>query len=511
MRKILEILRLKFEQGLSGRAIAVAVCAALSTVQECLRRFAASGLGWPLPPELDEAALEARLYPAPVVVDVALPDYAAVLKRLSSFKGMTRQQVWREYREGDPEGLSYSAFCAGLARFMGEQRLSARLVHAPGAVMFVDYAGPPLFVTDRRTGAQQAVRVFVAALGHSGAIHATATVGETTRDWLEGHVRALAYFGGVPAKIVPDNARAVVSKPCRYEPELNPAYTAFAQHYGCAVVPARVRKPKDKALVENAVQIVERQLYPALLKQQFFDLASLNTALWAGVEALNGQPFQKREGSRLDALVEERLALQSLPAMPYEHAEWKRAKVHLDYHVEVDQRFYSVPHALAGKTVDVRSTVSSIEVYLRGKRVASHLRLHRRGDYRTVPEHRPERHRPVGIEQLYQRAEAIGTHCATLARRQSERKRHPDETQRTVSGLLKLARDYGEAALEHACERALALGTLSYRAVLELLKHPQPAAHAPSQAIAHAHLRGPDYYAATSLAATGEPPCSSIH
>jgi transposase len=510
MRKILEILRLKFEHGLSGRAIALSVCAALSTVQECLRRFVASGLGWPLPSDMDEATLEARLYPTPEVSAVSEPDWNAVLKRLSSFKGMTRQQVWREYREQHPDGLRYSAFCAGLARFVGEQKLSARQVHAPGSVMFVDYAGPPLFVTDRRSGVRQPVRVFVAALGHSGAVHATATPGETTRDWLEGHVRALGYFGGVPLKIVPDNARAVISRSCRYEPEVNPAYTALAQHYGCAVVPARVRKPKDKAKVENAVQIVERQLFPALLERSFFGLEQLNAALWAGIDVLNGQPFQKREGSRMSALIEERLALKPLPVQAYEHAQWKRAKVPLDYHIEVDQGFYSVPHVLAGKTVEVRSSAATIEVFMRGKRVASHLRLHRRGEWRTVPEHRPERHRPVGIEQLYQRAELIGPSCATLARRQSERRRHPDETQRTVQGLLRLARDYGENALESACARALALGTLSYRAVLELLKHPQPAQHAPAQAIVHTHLRGADYYAST-VAPNGEPPCSSIH
>jgi transposase len=260
MRKILEILRLKFEHGLSGRAIALAVCAALSTVQECLRRFSTSGLVWPI--TLDETALEALLYPREVVVDQTLPDFAAVEIRLRSFKGMTRERVWQAYRMAQPEGLSYSAFCASFARFLGLQKMSAKQFHAPGSAMFVDYAGPALFITDRHTSVRTAVRVFVAAMGYSHAIYAHATPGERTLDWLNGHVHALTYFGGVPEKIVPDNGKGVVSKACRYEPVLNPAYIEFARHYDCAVVPARVRRPQDKAKVENAVQILERALFP---------------------------------------------------------------------------------------------------------------------------------------------------------------------------------------------------------------------------------------------------------
>jgi transposase len=233
--------------------------------------------------------------------------------------------VWQEYRQVQPEGLSYSAFCASFARFLGLQKLSAKQFHAPGSAMFVDYAGPPLFITDRHTSVRTTVRVFAAAMGYSHAIYAHATPGERTMDWLDGHVQALHYFGGVPDKIVPDNAKGVVAKTCRYEPVLNASYTDFARHYDCAVVPARVRRPQDKAKVENAVQIVERALFPELMAATFFDIESLNVALREGTDRVNGKPFQKRDGSRYSHLLEERLALKPLPATPYEFAQWKRA------------------------------------------------------------------------------------------------------------------------------------------------------------------------------------------
>ena len=509
MRKILEILRLKFEHGLSGRAIAVAVCAALSTVQECLRRFAASGLGWPV--TLDETALEALLYPREVIVDQTLPDFSAVAARLGSFKGMTRERVWQEYRQAQPEGLSYSAFCASFARFLGLQKLSAKQFHAPGSAMFVDYAGPPLFITDRHTSVRTAVRVFIAAMGYSHAIYAHATPGERTMDWLDGHVKALTYFGGVPDKIVPDNAKGVVAKTCRYEPVLNASYTDFARHYDCAVVPARVRRPQDKAKVENAVQILERALFPELMAATFFDIESLNVALREGIDRVNAKPFQKRDGSRHSRLAEERAALKPLPATPYEFAQWKRAKVQLDYHVEVDQRSYSVPHQHVGKTVDIRISAHTVEVFLRGTRIASHRCLATRGAYSTVPEHRPDRHQPPTVEALYRRADAIGVATAALVRRQVERKRHPDETLRSIQGILRLAKEYGDSALEVAASQALVLRTLSYRALFALLQQPPPEAVRPAVVIQHEHLRGAAHYAAQFSGEAGGASCFSIH
>lgn len=495
MRKIFEVLRLHFEAGASGRAIALAVGIALSTVQECLRRFLASGLPWPV--DLDEEALEAQLYPresAPSALP--MPDFAVVQAALLSHKSMTRQHVWEQYRAEHPEGLRYSAFCAHLAAFLQQQKLVLRREHAPGAAMFVDYAGPSLFVIDRGTGEQHAVRLFVAVLGHSNYSFACATPGETTPDWLGAQTAALEAFGGVTAAVIPDNAKAIVSRACRYEPELNPAYQDFARHYNTAVLPTRVRKPRDKAKVETAVQIVERALMPKLLAQQFFSLADLNAAIRTHVEELNRRPFQKLPGSRASWFEAERAALRPLPTERYEYADWKRAKVQLDYHVEVDKHAYSVPHALVGKHVDIRVAARTIEIFLRGKIAAVHARVQHIGGFSTCPEHRPPQHQAVidqSIEKLYRQAEIIGPQTLALLREQRTRKTHHEETYRSALGILRLARDFDAGMLEAACGRALVLKTISYKAVRALIEHPPKALPDLPQS-AHEHVRGAAYY-----------------
>jgi transposase len=252
MRKIFEILRLHFECRQSQRAIALAVCVALSTVQDCLRRFLASGLGWPV--SVDEAALEALLYPPRSALPAQpLPDYAAVHAQLLSHKAMTRQHVWERYLADHPDGIGYSAFCAQYSAFVEQHKRVLRQTHAPGVAMLVDYAGPALVIIDRITGAEVPVRLFVAVLGYSNYTFACATPGETTADWLGAQVGALEAFGGVPQTLIPDNPKALITRACRYEPELNPAHQDFAQHYGIAVLPARVRKPRDKAKVDDCM------------------------------------------------------------------------------------------------------------------------------------------------------------------------------------------------------------------------------------------------------------------
>lgn len=498
MRKISEILRLRFEAGLRGRAIARSVSVALSTVQDCLRRFEASGLSWPC--DLDEEALEARLYPrAPSVLAAPLPDFAAVQTALLSHKAMTRRHLWEQYRAEHPDGLGYSAFCAQLARFTAQQATVLRREHAPGAAMLVDYAGPSLEIIDRQTGAVQPVRLFVAVLGYSNYTFAWATRGETTADWLAAQGAALQAFGGVPAAVVPDNPKALISKPCRYEPELNPAYQDFARHYAVAVLPARVRKPRDKAKVETAVQVVERALMPVLLARQFFSLTELNAAIAGLIAELNARPFQKLPGSRVSWFEEERALLKPLPAEPYEYAQWKQAKVHVDYHIEIERHAYSVPHTLIHKRVDVRLTERTIEVFFRGKPVAVHARTRRLGGFTTTPEHRPPHHRAVtdlSIERLYRQAEAIGPQTVALLREQSQHRKHPHETLRSAMGILRLAKDFSPEALEHACRRALFHKTVGYRAVRDLIGHAESAPAAPPPAITHEHVRGADYYGA---------------
>lgn len=500
MRKIVEILQLHFEWKLSGRLIAQTVSAALSTVQECLRRFAASDLSWPV--DLDEAALEARLYPRePGAARVPQPDFGAVQTALASHKAMTRRHVWERYRAEHSDGLGYSAFCAQYAKFTGEQKLVLRQTHTPGEAMWVDYAGPSLFITDPITGQTRAVRVFVAVLGYSNYTFACATVGETTADWLSAQTLALEAFGGVPQRLVPDNPRALISKPCRYEPELNPSYQDFAQHYGIAVVPARVRKPRDKAKAETAVQIVERFLMPILLNERYFSLGDLNRAIAVLVAALNAKPFQKLDGSRLSRFEEERAVLRALPLQRYEYAAWKKAKVHLDYHVELDKHAYSVPHAFVGRAVDVRASGRTVEIFHAGKRLASHPRSLVKGGFTTTAEHRPTAHRSMvdtSLERLYRQAEVIGASTLAVLKAQVSRKKHPHETIRTALGILRLAKDYDAPVLEVACARALTLNTLSYRSVRNLIQcPPRTAAPEPPHRV-HEHLRGADYFGAVS-------------
>lgn len=497
MRKILEILRLHFEGKQSGRAIALAVSLALRTVQECLRRFVASGLSWPV--AVDEATLEALLYPRFSAMPAQpLPDFAAVHALLLSHKAMTRQHVWERYLADHPDGIGYSAFCTHYSAFAEQHKRVLRQTHAAGVAMLVDYAGPALVIIDRITGAEVPVRLFVAVLGYSNYTFACATPGETTADWLGAQVGALEAFGGVPQTLIPDNPKALVTRACRYEPQLNPAYQDFAQHYGIAVLPARVRKPRDKAKAETAVQIVERFVMLKLLEQRFFSLGELNRAIALLIAELNARPFQKLEGTRNSWFAEEKALLKPLPEKRYEYAQWKQAKVHFDYHVEVDRRCYSVPHTFVGKRVEVRLSASAVEIFLQGNRLAVHARATRKGSFTTVPEHRPANHQNIAdmsIEKLVRQAATIGASTVAVIRAQSTRRLHPHESIRSALGIVRLAKDFTTEALELACARALKLNAISYRSVRNLIVHP-PAAIAPEPIrTAHEHVRGADYFA----------------
>jgi transposase len=503
MRKLREIARLRFEAGRTLQEIASAVGVARSTVQLTLQRLTSVGLSWPWPAEEDEAAWEARLF-APTAESTPaapLPDFAAMRVELGR-KGVTRRLLWREYRDRHPQGLAYSQFCEQYRRWRGTQDLVLRQEVAPGDKLFVDYAGLTMPIVDPATGEVRPAQIFVAALGHSGYTFAEATSTQALADWLGSHRRALEHVGGVPAAVVPDNLKAAVTRAHRYDPDLNPSYQDLAAHYGFAVLPARVATPRDKAIVESAVLVIERQVLAPLRDRVFFSLAELNDAMRPLLAALNAQPFQKREDSRrivFDTI--ERAALRPLPAQPYEHAAWKKAKVHLDYHVEFERRYYSVPHALVGKTVDLRITERAVEVLHRGQRVAAHLRGTRKGQFTTDEAHRPAGHRAVidlSHERLLRRAETIGEATAAVIRAQVERRKHRDETLRASQGILRLAQDFSPEALERACTRALLHKTPSYRALVTLLKTPAPPHAAPAPAVTHDNLRGPGYYAEVS-------------
>lgn len=498
MRKIKEILRLKAEAGLSDRKIAAAVGSSRSTVQECLRRCRQAGIGWPLPADLDEAAIIARLYeraaPARRAIEI---DFAHVHRELAR-PGVTRELLWQEHKSAHPQGVQYTAFCNQYRRWLASQELVLRQAHNPGDKAFIDYAGQTVPVIDRLTGEVRAAQVFVAVLGCSNYTFAEATFSQTLADWLNSHVRALEYFGGVPRAFVPDNLKSAVTKARRYEPDLNPAYQELAEHYGVAILPARVRRPRDKAKVETGVLIVERWILARLRNRTFFSLAELNTAIAELLEHLNTRPFKKMDGCRRSRFLQlEKAALRPLPPRRYEFGEWRKAKVHPDYHIEVARAYYSVPYRLIGAQVDVRLTAHAIEIFHCGKLIAAHARAGERGRRSTRREHRPDKHVAVidnTLARTLKAAAQIGPATLAVIEHQAAHRKHPEETLRSAQGILRLARDFSQAQLEQACERALALRSYSYRAVRTFIEVPTTVPAQPALDLAHENVRGPEYF-----------------
>ena len=501
MRKIREILRLRAE-GFSEREIAQSVGCARSSVQICLWRAEQAGISWPLRVDQDDAGLEALLYPQrrPGIEVHPAPDFTWIERELKR-KHVTRRQLWREYLALHPDGLKYTAFCVNFRRWRRGRDVTLSLTHTPGDRLFVDYAGDPAFFTDPMTGSAQKAWLFVAVWPYSSRLYAEATRTQTSADWLGAHVRALEAFNAAPRALVPDNCSTAVKKALRYDPQFNRAYAELAEHYALAVLPTRVRKPRDKAAVENGVLIAERRVLGALRDRQFFSLAELNTAISQIVADINIEPFQKREGSRHSVFEgEERPATQPLPARRYEYAEWKiGAVVHRDHHIEVGRAYYSVHYKLIGQSVNVRISAHTVEIFLRGASIATHARAVRRYQRLTIEAHRPPEHRAylaLGIDTLLARATRVGAATREILERQLRHKRHPGEVIREALGILRLAQDFSPERLEHTAGVALEHGLYSYRAVHELIKRAaqSPQDSAPSRLGMHPNVRGADYF-----------------
>ena len=505
MRKIREVLRLRWAQRLSYRQVATSCQLGLGTVLEYVRRGQAAGLTWPLPADLTDTALEAQLFPPPPAIpgsERPVPDWAVVDRELRK-KGVTLALLWEEYRSHQPQAFGYSRFCERYQAWKGTSEPRMRQVHQGGDKLFVDYAGLTAPVVDRTTGEHRQAQIFVATLGASSYTYAEATWTQRVPDWIASHVRAFAYFGGVPALVMPDNLKAGVTSACYYEPDLNPTYQELARYYGTAILPARVRKPRDKSKVENGVQQVERWVLAPLRHHSFFSLAALNTALRAQLHALNSRPAPGLPASRLELFETlDRPALKPLPAQPYELALWQKARVHLDYHVQVADHFYSVPSSLVRQEVEVRLTATLLEVFHQGARVASHLRSARKYGFTTLPEHMPPGHRAYAerdAEWLLARARAIGPETEALFRTICAARAHPAQGYRSCLGILRLAEVHGAERLERASRRALATGGLSYRSLQAILRHrledaPWPEAVGPTEPLHHANVRGAGYY-----------------
>jgi transposase len=506
MRKIRDVLRYRHNTDLSLEAIARALNISKGVVAKYLKLAADAGLGWPLPDDLDDGALERQLYSQPSARASAYvePDYAVVHQELKR-KGVTLTLLWEEYRASvGTAAFQYTAFCTRYKGWAGKLKRSMRQIHRAGEKLFADYAGPTMPVIDADTGEIRSASIFVAVLGASSYTFACATAGQTQADWLAGIGRALAFIGGVPALIVPDNPRALVTVANRYEPELNRATAEFASHYGTVILPARPRKPQDKAKVEVGVQVVERWIMARLRHRQFFSVAELDAAVAELLPSLNNRPFKKLPGCRRDAF--EKLDapyLRTLPATRFVLAEWKRAGVNIDYHVEYDGHYYSVPHALVRQEVELRITRSTIEVLAKGRRVASHPRNPRKGGYSTIADHMPAAHRAHADwspGRLMSWAASIGPATGELVKRLLMEKQHPEQGYRSCLGLMRLARKVGHERMEAACTRALAIGAHRYRSVASILEKGldrQPVT-GPAQAELplpnHANVRGPNYY-----------------
>jgi transposase len=505
MRKIREVLRLKWGNGMSNRRIAASSGIGRPTVSEYLRRAEEAGLSWPLPGGLDDARLERLLFPAPPSLPAQIrgvPDWAHIHKELRH-KGVTLFLLWQEYRQNHPDGYQYSWFCEHYRAWQGKLDVVMRQDHRAGEKLFVDYAGQTVPVIDRNTGEIREAQIFVAVLGASNYTYAEATWSQALPDWIGSHVRTFQYLGGVPELVVPDNLKSGVSKAHRYEPDTNPTYQDMASHYGVAVLPARVRKPKDKAKVEGGVLIVERWILAALRHRQFFSLAELNTAIGELLVRLNDRPFRKLPGCRREHFEQlDRPALQSLPAEPYVYAEWKKARVHIDYHVAVDGHYYSVPYALIKKAVEVRITRNTIECFHKGNRVASHRRSYHKGSHTTVEAHMPEAHRQAGEwspERLAKWAAQTGPATEKLIRTVLGSRKHPQQAYRSCLGILRLGKAYGDERLEAACRRALTLGSCRYKSIESILKHrldEHPVEEQQELPLPEGHdnIRGPAYY-----------------
>jgi transposase len=505
MRKIREVLRLRYAVGLSARQVAASVQIAHSSVSEYERRLAAAGLSWPLPEGLSDTALERRLFPPPPPVPSEtrpVPDWAVVHAELRR-PGVTLMLLWEEYRAVHPQGFAYSWFCEHYRVWAGKLDLVMRQTHHAGEKLFVDYAGQTAGVVDRATGELRQAQIFVAVLGASSYTYAEATWTQSLSDWVGSHVRALAFFGGAPELLIPDNLKSGVQRACRYEPDLNPTYAELARHYGVAVLPARVRKPRDKAKAESGVQLVERWILAALRHRTFFSLAELNAAIAALLERLNGKPFKKLPGSRREAFEQlDQPALRPLPAVPYVYAIWKKVRVHIDYHVELDGHYYSVPYALVKQQLEARLTERTVEIFHQGQRVASHVRAYAKGCHTTVPEHMPKAHREYAAwtpQRLVRWAEQTGPATAGVIAQILATRPHPQQGFRSCLGILRLGERYGSDRLEAACRRALRLNACRYQSLASILERGLDRQPLPEQTelplpTAHDHLRGPGYY-----------------
>jgi len=511
MRKVKDLLRMKWSSGLSHRQVAGALSIGPTTVTNCLQRARLAGLeSWEAVEALSNEELESRLYPRPRSGrECPGPDWTEVDQELRK-KGVTLSLLWQEYKEEHAEGYQYSRYCELYRRWKKHNKLAMRQEYRAGEMQFVDFSGLRVPIW-KLGGAEVAfeAEIFVSCLGASDLIYGCAVRTQELVDWVESHRRAFEFYGGCAEIVVPDNLKSGVTRPCRYDPEINRTYREMARHYGVAVIPARSGKPQDKAKVDQAVQMIQRWVLAPLRHERFTHVGQLNEAMAPLLTAVNDRPMRVLGISRR-ALFErvERTALQALPKAPYEVADWLRRKVGPDYHIEVERHYYSVPYTLVGKQLEVRLTARVVEFFERDRRVASHARSFMPGRHTTCAEHMPPAHRAHASwtpERIRRWVGRTGPEARRMADEIMSSRLHPQQGFRACLGLIRLGKSYGTDRLEAACRRALAAGATSYRSVASILKsgldRQELEPPAEDRKVEHDNVRGAEYYR------EGEAPC----
>jgi len=507
MRNIREILRLHFGLGLKKRQIGRSCSLSHSTVGKYIQRAIDAELSWPLPEDLDDRALEEMLNAPDAFqkpLSRPLPDMEEIHCELRK-KGVTMQLLWHEYKERFPDGYQYTRYCEYYNRWAKHLDVSLRQEHRAGEKMFIDFAGKGIPITDPSTGEITEAQIFVAVLGASNYTYAEALPSQSLPFWIMAHIHTFEYFHGVSEILVPDNTRVAVTKACRYEPDLNPVYLNLAQHYGTAIIPARPYKPKDKAKVEAGVLLVTRWITAALRHHTFFSIEELNDRIWELLERLNMRKFRKLNSSRrelFEAL--DKPALKSLPAERYRYIDFKQPTVNIDYHIEVDKHFYSVPYQLAGKKVKVEAFISAdtVEIYHSNRRIVIHQRSFRKGNYTTLSEHMPKSHQKYlewTPSRIIQWAEQTGPATKNLVETIISTRPHPEQGFRSCLGILRLGKKYTPERLEAASTRAIRIRGCSYKSIESILKTGLDRVPLAEQKevipVYHDNIRGKDYFA----------------
>jgi len=507
MRKIKEVLRLKYDCLRTQREIAQSCGLAQSTVCEILKKAQDLGLAWPIPEELNDQALELKLFKSPSLPDPrhrSPPDYEYVQRELQDHKkfNLTLYQLWLEYKEQYPTGYQYTQFCEHYHRWRHKLDYCMRQEHKAGEKLFIDY-GDGLSIVDPKTGEFIPTQLFVAVWGASNYTYAEAALNQTLPSWTRSHVNAFNYFGCVPRVLVPDCLKSGVTVACFYEPEINPTYADLARHYGTVVLPARPHHPRDKAAVENGVLISKRWILSVLRHRVFYSLAELNAAIRELLEILNARLLRKRKQSRRQLFEQiDHPAALTLPQEPYEYAEWRRAGVNIDYHVEVDRHYYSVPFSLLREKLDVRLTYSTVEFLLKGERMAAHLRSYQPHRHTTLKEHMPPEHRKY-VEwtptRIIEWARKTGPATAQVAANILESRTYPEQAYRSCLGILRLGQSFGANRLEAASLRAVQFHTCSYKAIRSILekgldRQTQTSKDSQQTLPLHDNVRGGEYF-----------------